>query len=293
MKHHENRHAAIALLVALGAACGLLRIAEDYVPGASSRYRQGINAVADPVMRAGRNVSDRINAFVDLAASHAQLLEENALLRQESAHYRSMADAFDMIHAENESLRCLLSLYRATPHTLPAHVVGRSSKDWYRYIILDRGSESGVQEGNAVIHPDGVVGQVVEVLPRACRVQLATDEYASIPVQAHQQGTHALLQGGGHFPCTLRFFRQERTSLYDAVLFTSGMAGVYPPGIRVGRVTVCDMSPMEGIVNAQVSLAVNFERMTEALIVTHIEPPPVEETSEETTDPAGDHLASR
>lgn len=148
----------------------------------------------------------------------------------------------DALARENAQLRALLELRPAlTVRSLPAEVLYESADPFSRRVVIDRGALQGVAAGSPVVNEAGVLGQVTRVHPLQSEVSLLTDARASVPVLNERTGARAAAFGGAReHGMELRFVAANADVRVGDVLVTSGLDGIYPPGLRVGRVASVD-----------------------------------------------------
>jgi rod shape-determining protein MreC len=142
------------------------------------------------------------------------------------------------LQSENEHLRRLLALRDTLPvGTLAAEVLFESGDLFSRRVVIDRGSRQGVLPGAPVIDERGVLGQLRRVHLNTAELVLLTDRDASIPVQnSRTQALHVAFGGERTAGLNLRFVSANADIVVGDVLRTSGLDGVYPPGLPVARV---------------------------------------------------------
>jgi rod shape-determining protein MreC len=110
-------------------------------------------------------------------------------------------------------------------------------------MVVDRGNLAGIQAGSAVIDAQGVVGQVTQVYPLVSEVTLLTDRQQSIPVINARTGARHLANGnpmGVGGTLELKFVPSGTDMQKGDLLTTSGIDGIYPPGLHVGRISQID-----------------------------------------------------
>jgi rod shape-determining protein MreC len=110
-------------------------------------------------------------------------------------------------------------------------------------IVVDRGQVAGIVQGSAVIDVGGVVGQVTRVYPLVSEVTLLTDRGQSIPVMNARTGSRHVAAGNPTIPggaLELKFVPSGTDVKQGDLLTTSGIDGVYPPGLHVGQVSQID-----------------------------------------------------
>lgn len=196
--------------------------------------------------------------FGDLEA----LQRENEQLRHEQlANAQTLQQARDLA-VENERLRQLLGARERLPNaSMVASVLYETRDRFSRKIVLHAGTHDGVRPGSPVIDEQGVVGQVTRVFPDTSEVTLLTDKDQSIPVQILRSGLRGVAFGGAD-PGTLdlRFMAPNADLRKDDVAITSGLDGVYPPGLAVARIERIElgttdqfarvvMTPLAGVEN--------------------------------------------
>ena len=159
--------------------------------------------------------------------------------------------------AENERLRALLELRPALQvRSIPAEVLYEAADPFSRKLFIDRGATHGVVLGAPVLVPEGVLGQVTRVFPLSSQVTLLIDKDAAIPVlNARTQARSAAFGGAGGDAMELRYMAANADVQVGDQLNTSGVDGVYPPGLAVARVAAVERRAESGF--ARILLAPN------------------------------------
>jgi rod shape-determining protein MreC len=172
------------------------------------------------------------------ALQSAQANEAQA--RQKLAQQSLRANQVEYFALENERLRKILSLReRVTTTSIPAEVLYDAADPYTRKVIIDKGLTHGVEPGSPVIDESGVLGQVTRVHPLVSEVTLLTNRDHAIPVLNTRTGARSVAYGdptthGGSLE--LRFMAGNSDVQPGDLLTTSGVDGVYPPGLPVARV---------------------------------------------------------
>jgi rod shape-determining protein MreC len=174
--------------------------------------------------------------FESLAS--AQHSEEAA--RAKLAQQSQRANQVEQLTLENSRLRKLLELREriATP-AIAAEVLYDAADPYTRKVILDKGMTQGIEAGSPVVDESGVLGQVTRVHPLVSEVTLVTDREQAIPVLNTRTGARSVAYGdpsshGGSME--LRFMAGNADVQPGDLLTTSGVDGVYPPGLPVAKV---------------------------------------------------------
>ncbi len=200
--------------------------------------RVGVGVALYPVQQVLLIPSRAFGAVGEYFANLSSLQRENEQLKQAAlANAQSLQQARDLA-IENERLRKLLGAKERLPNaSLLAAVLYETRDRFARKIVLHAGSNEGVRAGSPVIDDVGVVGQVTRVFRDTSEVTLLTDKDQTIPVQIVRNGLRGVAYGGAE-PGTLdlRFMAPNADLVKDDIAVTSGLDGVYPPGLAVARV---------------------------------------------------------
>ena len=229
--------------------------------------------VVYPLQRIAAAPASIARRIGDLFATYSSLREDNARLKQQSFENSAALLQLKALRAENEQLRQLLATRERFKIELAAAEVLYAARDPFsRKVVIDRGSQQGVRPGQPVVDDRGLVGQVTRAYPWLAEVTLVTDKGQFVPVQNVRNGLRAVLSGtGSDGVLELRFIPLNADFQDGDELVTSGIDGVYPPGLPVARVTNVERSidqifaritcaPLGGVANHSHILVVSAAR---------------------------------
>lgn len=172
----------------------------------------------------------------------ARVTEEAA--RVKLAEQSQRAGQVEQLLLENERLRQLLGLReRLQVPSVAAQVLYDATDPYSRRVVIGKGQLQGIQPGSPVMDESGVLGQVTRVYPFVSEITLLIDRDQVIPVMNARTGTRAVAYGdpsprGGLME--LRYMAATEDVKEGDLLTTSGVDGVYPPGLPVARVLSVD-----------------------------------------------------
>lgn len=184
---------------------------------------------------------------VQLIAGGGRYLEDLQSAQNNEAEARKAltlqserASQADTLAKENARLRAMLELRQTTqtPGRV-AEVLYDTADPYTRKLIIDQGLSSGITAGSPVIDENGVLGQVTQVLPFTSEVTLVIDRDLSIPVQNTRTGARSVAFGDASAHgagLELRFIAANADIQEGDILTTSGVDGVYPPGLPVAKI---------------------------------------------------------
>ncbi len=204
--------------------------------------RQALAIVLLPVQRV-------LAVPVELWEGGADYLQglRGALAAKEAADKRMAAVAeraarTEQLAQENARLRALLELRPAIAvKSQPAEVLYEAADPYSRKVFIDRGMTHGVQLGSPVVNDAGVLGQVTHAYALTAEVTLLSDKDAAIPVLNTRTQQRAAAFGAGRSTgMELRFTSANADVQVGDLLQTSGLDGIYPPGLPVARVAAVE-----------------------------------------------------
>lgn len=195
-----------------------------------------------PLQRAALVPRDLFMGAADLAVTSAQLRADNTKLHDRNLQLSLQANTASQLSAENAHLRDLLQLsQRAATQSIPAEIQYDTSDPFTQKVVIGRGSQQGIQNGSPVVNEDGVIGQVTRVFPMQAEVTLLTDKDQAVPVQIVRTGLRSVIYGTPKGDSLdLRFVPIAADVQAGDELVTSGLDGLYPPGLPVAKVVRVD-----------------------------------------------------
>ncbi|MDR1040231.1 MAG: rod shape-determining protein MreC [Deltaproteobacteria bacterium] len=237
-----------------------------YGPGGGSLEASGSAAVF--ASRLAEGVERVWRGYFDLVSVRA----ENDRLRSALGRQNRLITELDETRVENARLRRLLDYKRrAGSRSLAARVLAWEPGPYYQSIIVGAGSEDGVFLEAAVVTVDGIVGRVTEVSPGFSKVLLITDLSSGVDAFISRSRVNGLLTGAGPGRLSLDYVsKADDVRLGDAMV-SSGLDGIFPPGLALGTVTFVDKMSMGFFMQAEISPSVNLATLEEVMIL--LDPP--------------------
>ncbi|MDP9044733.1 MAG: rod shape-determining protein MreC [Pseudomonadota bacterium] len=177
----------------------------------------------------------------------------------------------EQLQTENARLRALLDLRPTlSVKSRAAEVLYEASDPYSRKVVIDRGAANGVELASPVINEAGVLGQVTRVYPLSSEVTLLTDKDAAIPVlNTRTQARGAAFGSAGVTGGALemRFMAGNADVQVGDVLTTSGVDGVYPPGLPVAKVASVDRKLDSGFARIVLAPSARSDGVRHVLVV--------------------------
>lgn len=199
--------------------------------------RQGLTVLTYPLRIAASTPADFVRNAADYFSGLASLQRENKQLKAQQLEMASkLMFTAELMH-DNENLRGLLDVSkRVGIRTTAAEIVFPSRDAFSRKVILDKGSTRDIEPGSAVVDSLGLLGQVTRVFPLHAEVTLVSDKDQAVPVVVERSGLRAVMFGTGSGLLELKFLAANAEVKPGDRILTSGLDGIYAPGIPVAVV---------------------------------------------------------
>jgi rod shape-determining protein MreC len=218
--------------------CAVLLVLSRIGHGVIAETRDGFVDLTAPLLEAASVPAIKARHAVDRARTYIGLFSEMDRLKEENEHLKQWEWRAKLLERKIGHLRSLLNavdepgLQFAT-----GRVIADTRGPFQRSALINLGREQGVRIGYAVINGDGLVGRTVDAGTTVARVLLLNDLNSRIPVLVGPAGVRAMAAGDNSGELQLDFL-PDGASLYPGdEVYTSGIDGVLPRGLRVGVVT--------------------------------------------------------
>jgi rod shape-determining protein MreC len=246
--------------------------------------RLGIAAALAPVQRSLLVPVDLALGGNDYLQGLAKALAAEDAARKQLVLQAEQAQSAERLANENRQLRGLLELKPGlTVKSVAAEVMYEAADPFSRKLYIDRGLAQGLVPSSPVITEGGVIGQVTRVYPLTSEVTLLTDRDAAIPLLNTRTQLRAAAFGGvaQGSALELRFVSANTDVKVGDVLHTSGVDGVYPPGLPVAKVTLVERQADGGFTRVELAPLASVDRVRHVLVLeplkNQLPPPPAPE----------------
>ena len=170
--------------------------------------------------------------LLGVRSQNEKLKEENGKLKLQNHYLQAELGTADRARA--------LSVFQSQSQSkmVAARVIGNGTGANSKTVFVDRGSVAGVENGMAVVTPDGIVGKVVAAYPMASLVMEITDGNFAAGIISQKNRVRGTLKGLGHGECQVEYVQNEEKVDVGEWFFTSGDDRIFPKGFPVGQVAV-------------------------------------------------------
>jgi len=182
------------------------------------------------------------------------LMRQNNALREEVGRLRRVD-------------RLLAFQQQALLNSVVATIVGRDATQWIKTVYIDKGAQQGIRENLAVVTDAGVVGHVVQAGPTSSKVLLMTDQRSAIGSHFLESRVPGIVVGTGSEICEMKFVPiTAQVKVGDRVL-SSGLGGLYPKGLMVGRVVSVTRGKQGLFQEIEIAPTADLSQLEEVLVL--------------------------
>jgi rod shape-determining protein MreC len=262
---------SILVVALLAASLGLLGLNQ------SGMLAPVKNVLSFPILMAQKWAAQTWNGVTNLfhpAPDAAALAQRNAELEVQVTELQAKLVKLDEDEADLKILSGLLNYARSQPENryLAANVIGRDPSPFLSYILLDRGSNSGVTKDMVVVTDNGLVGRIVEVTSAASKVLLITDSSSAVNARLQKSREEGVVAGQLAGGLQMQYISQQAVIEPGDLVLTSGLGGTYPADIVIGAVNAVHKLDYEVLQNADLTPGADFKRLEIVLIITNFKP---------------------
>jgi rod shape-determining protein MreC len=224
--------------------------------------------IAAPVQNA---VWTTVEAMVDGWRHYIALTQTSKLndkLQKERAELTRKLNEQNEVVRENERLRQLLELRdKSKFRVVVAERMASGASTFEKTLRVSLRDSEPIRPGLAVLHPGGVLGQVIEVSPYFCDVLLLTDLNSAVDGIVQRSRARTLVKGTGTSELKLEYLSSKDDVAVGDEVVTSGLDGIYPEGIPIGVVSKVETGAKGLFKGAWLKPHFDFSRAEEVEII--------------------------
>lgn len=266
---HYARTPSVTLKAVFFIVLSVILMTMDHQMGSLNAFRQGLSVLVYPVrasvdipFSAWRWLSESLDSRTDLLDINQQLRHEQLVLHGELQRFAALEE-------ENRRLRELLDSSRQIDAEVQVAELLQADLDPFRHrVTINHGRNTGIQDGEAIIDANGVVGQVLVAGPISADAILITDPSHAIPVEINRNGVRTVALGTGSLDrLELPFLSNSADIQEGDLLITSGLARRFPRGYPVAVVDTIKRDPGQAFAVITARPVAGLERLREVLVI--------------------------
>jgi rod shape-determining protein MreC len=263
----EGAVSTLRLIVYLALAVALMVL--DHRGNHLESVRRVAGTLIEPVYRLASLPAQLARATRTAVVTQDQLASENRELREQLLLAQARLNRLDALVAQNERLKNLLDAQKNLGLSVQLARLINVDLDPSRHrIVLDVGANQGCEVGQPVIDAQGVMGQIVEVLPNTSIAMLISDATHAIPVVVERTGLRTIAYGSGEIDrLQLPNIPISADVRVGDKLLTSGLGGRFPAGFPVGEIRKVSPDRSGMFTAAEAQPAAALDRSAEVLLL--------------------------
>ena len=272
-KLFNNKYFVILFIVTILLIVGMIfSINRSYETTASDNL---IIKITMPVQKFFSGIAENVKGFFSYFGDTAELNNENERLSAEIEHLKSQNARNEIYKKENERLRGMLNLKDTFKdfEMVAANVTGRDSSTWFLSLTIDKGTDDGLKMTDTVITPYGLVGHITDIGSDWAMVTTILDSQSTVAVMVERTEDFATVDGdvdlASNGLCKMTYIPKDSTITVGDTVKTSGLGGVYPKGISVGKITKIHPENKGVSQYAEVEPYVDFDKLYEVFVITN------------------------
>lgn len=241
-------------------------------------YEQMLSNIVAPFQWVSSSIGDGITGIWDGYISLVGTKRENRELKTENARLKGKLARMEEVKGENERLRNLMG-YRDVfgMETVVTRVVASDPRAEFKSVMIDKGRSDGIKLYMPVVGPKGLIGRIGRVTNGSAQVLLLNDPNSAVDAMVQRSRARGLLVGAsartklktGYFLTRLEYLRRVSDIHDNDVIVTSGLDGVFPPGLPVGTVHQITKSQDGIFKEAEVVPFENFQELQEVMVLLY------------------------
>lgn len=231
------------------------------------------NKLVNPIQNGLTYVKNKIHNNSSFFTNVSDLKNENEELKNKNSQLEEKLREFESVKAENQTLKQYMNLSEKYKdyQTIAADVISRDISNYSRTIVINAGKNSGIKENMTVISAEGLVGYVISSTANSAKVQTIIDSSSNTSCVLSSSRESIVCKGILDEKNTLRavYIPTDATINQGDTVETSGLGGIYPKGIYIGKINRTVNTSNINDRYAFVETAVNFNKLETVLVITN------------------------
>ncbi len=271
-QHRSQKTPALGLRLLLFAGLSILILVIDHRENYLAAVHRAIDVTVYPLRVAVDAPVTMWRRLGETGADRNQLRLENSRLKAERLLTHARLQRYSALEAENARLRAMLEARtRVREEVRVAGIMSVSANPFRHDLVIDKGRNDGVYDGQAMVDAEGVVGQVIETGLFSAQAVLISDPDHALPVEINRNGLRTIAVGTGEFDrLDLPFLPNNADVRQGDLLVTSGLGGAFPAGYPVAIIDNVTRVPQEPFAAVSARPAAKLNQIREIMLIWSI-----------------------
>ena len=199
------------------------------------------------------------------------LKSENDNLKNENEDLKKQVSEIELIKAENKTLREYAGVSDEFTNykTVPAYIIDSDPSNFSEMIVINAGTNEGVKENMVVVCAEGVIGHVISATDKTSKVKLIIDSSSSVSAMMSISRDNLIVKGelGEKDKLKATYIGADANLILNDDVETSGLGGIYPKGLKIGKLVEIVEGSNLTEKYAIIEPAVDFSKLETVLVI--------------------------
>lgn len=231
------------------------------------------SSIVTPVQRVFTDLTNKIQGNSAYFSDIESLQNENEELKTRNSELETQLRELESIKADNATLQEYMNLTQKYEdyNTIPAYVINKDVSNYSSDLIINVGSDDGVEVNMTVIADKGLVGHVISVTSNTAKVQVIVDAASTVSCNISTTDESIICKGTLENNNILRasYIPTEAELIQGDNVYTSGLGGIYRKGILIGTIEEIITTSNATDRYATVKPAVDFSTVNTVLVINN------------------------
>lgn len=242
----------------------LLQVVCLYLIISNNQYQRAFALnISDEVVGRTMSIYKEVTGYLTLGESNRELAQENAQLHNLRP---------SLYYSDTSQLRVMKDTVRKQFYSyIAARVLQTTTGETNNYILINKGSDAGVEPRMGVVGPQGVVGIVKNVTPHFATLYSLLHSRVTVSARVRRDGSRGTLRWDGKNPdySNLEEITRQESLHKGDTIFTSGVSRIFPDNIPIGTIENFKLVEPGNFYDIRVKLATNFRRVDYVYVVNN------------------------
>ena len=264
---YEKNYSSYRLIFVIVVSCILMY--QDSQDGYTKSLRTYLSVLAYPITFVANLPKNTIEDLRTNLSDRSSIIDENKKLKEENIKLKSDLQQVYKLDSENKRLYELLGSYPDRQRNfLFADIIATSTVPDRHQITINKGSNDGVNVGDAVADPNGIIGHVIRDQFFSSEILLISDLEHAIPIEITNTGERSIAYGIGDMNrLEIRSIPSNSKAMKGDVVISSGLGGRYPEGFPIGEISGIDGKGGENFLTITLSPFANLKIINEIWVI--------------------------
>lgn len=268
---HKNKSGIIGIIITI-VILVILVFLSNLKLDSLSYIENAFSTLVMPIQTGYTYLKNKVTGNSSFFTNMEDLKAENEELKTENSNLEQQLRELEIIKAENETLKEYLELTEKYTdyETVPAYIISKDINNYSSIFVINVGKNDGIDVNMTVIADEGLVGYVISVTDSTAKVQTIIDSSSAVTASISTTDESIVCKGSledgmlkaTNIPTSADISEGETVE-------TSGMGGIYPKGITIGKI-----KEVEDTLNildryAWIEPAVDFDKVETVLVITN------------------------